>query len=86
MTNLQRIRMIEEALEADIRPALTADRGDIELVDVEGTKVTVGLRGRCAGCPVLAKQGRGTNRATWTNPTLAVTRFFPDTWPSAKDV
>jgi NifU-like protein len=50
MTNLQRIRKIEEALEREIRPAIRADGGDIELVDVDGTRVVVGLRGRCVDC------------------------------------
>jgi len=54
MTNLERIRRIEESLEKDIRPALRSDGGDIELVDVEkapeGPRVTVNLKGRCAGC------------------------------------
>ena len=50
MTNLQRIRLIEETLEREIRPSLRIDGGDIELVDVEGSKVKVALRGHCAGC------------------------------------
>ena len=54
MTNLQRIRRIEEVLDREIRPALKADGGDVELVDVERSddhaKVTVSLKGRCAGC------------------------------------
>ena len=54
MTNIERIRRIEESLDKDVRPALRADGGDIELVDVEktpeGPRVTVSLRGRCAGC------------------------------------
>ena len=38
---------------AKIRPALQADGGDVELVDVkpDGT-VQVRLRGACAGCPM----------------------------------
>ncbi len=37
----------------DIRPILQADGGDIELIDVDEKTgiVTVGLRGRCGGCP-----------------------------------
>lgn len=49
MTNLQRIRRIETVIES-IRPQLQRDRGDIELVDVEGNKVFVNLTGACAGC------------------------------------
>ncbi|HEY3373840.1 MAG TPA: NifU family protein [Candidatus Aquicultor sp.] len=42
-----------EAALARIRPALQADGGDIELVDVtdEGI-VQVRLQGACAGCPM----------------------------------
>ena len=35
-----------------IRPALQADGGDVELVDVEGGVVKVRLVGACKGCPM----------------------------------
>ncbi len=35
-----------------IRPALQADGGDVELVDVDGGTVKVKLVGACAGCPM----------------------------------
>ena len=35
-----------------IRPALQADGGDVELVDVEGGVVKVRLTGACVGCPM----------------------------------
>ena len=41
---------IEEALK-HIRPALQADGGDIELVDVQGGVVKVRLKGACGSCP-----------------------------------
>jgi len=43
---------VEEALNG-IRPALQADGGDVELVDVdeENGIVTVRLQGACSGCP-----------------------------------
>lgn len=41
---------VEKALEA-IRPALQADGGDVELVDVVDGVVKVKLQGACAGCP-----------------------------------
>lgn len=42
---------VEDALE-EIRPYLQADKGDIELVGIEGNKVTVRLLGACTGCTV----------------------------------
>jgi len=50
LTNIQKIRLIEETLEREIKPALHQDGGDIELVDVDGQRVMVKLRGTCAGC------------------------------------
>jgi Fe-S cluster biogenesis protein NfuA len=35
-----------------IRPALQADGGDVELVDVKDGVVKLRLRGACAGCPM----------------------------------
>ena len=42
---------VEKVLE-EIRPALIADGGDVELVDVEEGVVKVRLTGACAGCPM----------------------------------
>jgi len=43
---------VEEALNK-IRPALQADGGDVELVDVaDDGIVQVRLKGACAGCPM----------------------------------
>lgn len=43
---------VEKALN-EIRPALQADGGNVELVDVaEDGKVTVRLTGACGGCPM----------------------------------
>ena len=51
MTNLQRMQMVTRVIDEEIRPSLKKDRGDIELLDIEGTTVLVSLRGACAGCP-----------------------------------
>ncbi len=51
LTNIQRIRLIENTIEREIRPQLQADGGDIELVDVIGERVIVSLRGTCVECP-----------------------------------
>jgi NifU-like protein len=50
LTNIQKIRKIEETLEREIRPALQQDGGDIELIDVVGNRVLVATRGACAVC------------------------------------
>jgi NifU-like protein len=50
LTNLQRIALIQEVIERDIRPGLQADGGDIELIDIDGSKVSIALRGMCTGC------------------------------------
>jgi len=41
-----------EAVLAQIRPALQADGGDVELVDVSEGVVRLKLRGACSGCPM----------------------------------
>ncbi|MHC4942680.1 MAG: Fe-S cluster assembly protein NifU [Planctomycetota bacterium] len=51
LTNIQKIAMIQEVIASEIRPALNKDGGDIELIDVEGDRVFVALRGTCSNCP-----------------------------------
>ncbi|MCB1907608.1 MAG: Fe-S cluster assembly protein NifU [Rhodocyclaceae bacterium] len=53
MGNLARIRKIEQTIE-QIRPTLQRDRGDIELIDVDGNKIFVSLKGACSGCQMEA--------------------------------
>lgn len=50
LSNLQKIRMIEDTIEHEIRPSLKHDGGDIELVDIVGNRVLVAMRGACATC------------------------------------
>ncbi len=50
LTNVQKIKMIDAALEKDIKPALRQDGGDIDLIDVDGTCVLIRLTGACASC------------------------------------
>ena len=52
LTNIQKIQMIQQTINEQIRPALRADGGDIELIDVDGNKVIVALRGMCAQCAI----------------------------------
>lgn len=50
LTNIQKIRLIEETLNREIKPSLQKDGGDIALIDVDGHRVLVKLRGTCAAC------------------------------------
>ena len=50
LTNIQKIRMIEETIEREIRPALQRDGGDVELIDVVENRVLVAKRGACSFC------------------------------------
>ncbi len=58
LTNLQKIRLIEESIEREINPTLKKDAGRLELVDVDGNRVLVRMGGSCASCvksPVTLK-------------------------------
>jgi NifU-like protein len=44
------MQLIQQTINEQIRPALRAHGGDIELTDVEGNKVIVAFRGMCAQC------------------------------------
>ncbi len=50
LTNLQKIKMIEETIEREINPNLKKDAGKLELVDVDGNRVLVRMGGSCSGC------------------------------------
>jgi len=50
LTNIQKIQLIQQTINEQIRPALRTHGGNIELIDVEGNKVVVAFRGMCAQC------------------------------------
>jgi NifU-like protein len=50
LTNIQKISMIQEIIEKEIRPVLQADGGDVKLIDVDGNDVIVSLMGMCREC------------------------------------
>lgn len=50
ISNLQKMQLIQEVLDREIRPGLAMDGGDMELVDVQGNKVFVQLHGHCNSC------------------------------------
>jgi len=54
LTNIQKMKLIEEIIDREIRPQLQKDGGDIELIDIEGNVVTIAFRGMCAGCQSAA--------------------------------
>jgi len=51
LTNIQKMKLIEETIGREIAPALKADGGDLDLIDIDGSKVYVALRGKCSFCP-----------------------------------
>jgi NifU-like protein len=53
LTNLQRIKKIEEVL-ISLRPQLMADGGDVELVEVIDNIAYVNMTGACNGCQMAA--------------------------------
>jgi NifU-like protein len=50
LSNIQKMKRIEEVIDREIRPSLQHDGGDIELIDVIGNRVVVATRGTCAVC------------------------------------
>lgn len=59
MTILQKIKLIEKTLDEKVRPALQADGGDIELIDIVENVVKVRLKGMCSSCPASANTLKG---------------------------
>ncbi len=52
LTQLQKIKLIEETIDRQVRPILRRDNGDLELHDVDGDRVVVKFVGACVSCPV----------------------------------
>jgi NifU-like protein len=50
LSNIQKMKLIEETLEREIQPTLAKDGGSIDLVDIIGDRVLVSLKGACATC------------------------------------
>ena len=50
LSNMQKIKKIEETIVNEISPSLKQDGGNIELVDVIGNRVLVKMQGSCATC------------------------------------
>jgi len=54
LSNIQKMKLVEEIIDREIRPQLRKDGGDIELIDIEGDDVVIAFRGMCAGCQSAA--------------------------------
>lgn len=50
LTVIQKIRLIEDVLEKEIKPVLKKDGGSIDLIDLDGNTILVKLMGACANC------------------------------------
>ncbi len=48
---VKKILRVQDVIDKEIKPALERDGGSIELIDLEGNKVHVRLKGICAACP-----------------------------------
>jgi NifU-like protein len=59
LTNIQKIRMIEDTIAKEVRPSLRQDGGDIDLIDVIGNRVLVATRGACASCQASQQTLKG---------------------------
>jgi NifU-like protein len=75
LTNLQKIKLIEESIEREINPNLKKDAGRLELVDVDGDKVLVRMGGSCASCaksPITLKHYVESKLRELVTPELVV--------------
>jgi NifU-like protein len=74
MTNIQKIAKIQEVMEKEIRPMLQQDGGDVELIDVDGDRVVLALRGLCTSCPSagLTKGGIEAKLKELVHPDIVV--------------
>ncbi|TKJ34160.1 MAG: Fe-S cluster assembly protein NifU [Planctomycetes bacterium B3_Pla] len=50
LTNIQKMQLVQQTINEQVRPALRAHGGNIELIDIDGNKVIVAFRGMCAQC------------------------------------
>lgn len=61
LTTLQKIKLVEDVI-AEVRPTLIRDGGDCELVDVDGDKVLVRLKGACVNCQLASMTVGGVQK------------------------
>ncbi|MBU1862699.1 MAG: Fe-S cluster assembly protein NifU [Candidatus Omnitrophica bacterium] len=54
LTNIEKMQLIQATIQKEIKPYLHHDGGDIDLIDIDGNKVYVTMKGACASCPASA--------------------------------
>lgn len=59
LTNIQKIVLIQQTVDHEVRPSLKKDGGDIELVDVVDDIVLVRLKGSCSECKAAGTTLKG---------------------------
>lgn len=72
---IERRKIIEATLES-IRPNLQRDKGDCELIDVQGDKVYVKMTGACVGCQLSSMTLNGV-QAKLVEATGRMIRVIP---------
>jgi len=75
LTNLKKIKLIQESIEREINPNLKKDSGSMELVDVDGNRVLVRMGGNCASCvksPITLKHYVESKLRELVSPDLVV--------------
>ncbi len=85
LTNLQKITLIQQVIDQEIRPVLAEDGGDLELFDVVGDVVQVILKGACSGCTSSTETLKIAIEATLqdrVSPTLTVESISGELFPN----
>lgn len=75
LSTLQKINLIQDILNNEIRPMLALDGGDLELYDIDGHVVKVILKGACGSCSSVLttlKQGIEQTLRDRVSPDLVV--------------
>ncbi len=75
LSNIQKMRLVEETIEREIRPSLQLDGGDIELIDIIGNRIIVATRGACSSCksaPITLKNLVEAKLREFVSPDLVV--------------
>jgi Fe-S cluster biogenesis protein NfuA len=69
------VRKVEKLFDEQIRPALAAHGGNVEVVDVDNNKLFIKLTGGCQGCS-----------SSMTTVRDGITRLIKNTFPDIQEV